>query len=178
MDEEGWAMREVEPGKWRRVVPSPLPCEIMEIEHIRRAVAAGETLVVAGGGGIPVVRDPVEGLTGQRAVIDKDLAGALLASELSADAMLILTNVERVCLNFGRSDMQAIDRMTVPEARRWLAAGQFPPGSMGPKVQGALNFLEQSTRPDAFVVIGPLDRAIDAASGLTGTRLEKGASPR
>jgi carbamate kinase len=171
---EGWSMQEVSPNRFRRVVPSPLPQEIMEIEHIRRAVRAGEVLVACGGGGIPVVLDPVEGLSGVRAVVDKDLAGALLASELDAAGMLILTNVERVCLNFGRAGERPIDETTVSQARTWLEEGQFPAGSMGPKIRGAINFLSSTSRPDAWVTIGPLDRAVDAAAGRTGTRILQG----
>ena len=166
-----WVFKEVAAGQFRRVVPSPAPQKIMEIEHIRRAVAAGETLVVCGGGGIPVVRDPEDGLRGVRAVIDKDLAGALLAADLHADAMLILTNTERVCLHFGTPHQKAIERLTCSEAERYLAQGQFPTGSMGPKIQGALAFLRAGSKPDARVIIGPLHRAADAIAGRTGTSI-------
>ena len=167
--EEGWTIKEMAPGRYRRVVPSPYPKRIMEIENIRHAVEAGDLLVVCGGGGIPVVRDPQKGLCGLAAVIDKDLASALLAAELSADMMMNLTNVDRVSINFGKPDEQPIDRMTIEQARRWLDEGHFPPGSMGPKVQGAIDFLSSVAGDNARVIIGPLDRVTDAVAGRIGT---------
>jgi carbamate kinase len=173
IDEEGWVVREVQPGLFRRLVPSPYPRRIMEIDSIQRAVAAGELVIACGGGGIPVVREPQEGLHGMAAVIDKDLASALLATQLDADAMMILTNVDRVSINYGKPDEQAIDSMTLAQAKRWLDDGQFPPGSMGPKIEGAVNFLEASRKPHAYVIIAPLHQAVDAASGQIGTRITK-----
>jgi carbamate kinase len=170
--EEGWETTEVEAGVFRRVVPSPRPIEILEIETIRRSVEAGDIIVACGGGGIPVIRDPQTGLRGVRAVIDKDFASALLAREIKADAMMVLTNVDRVCINFGQPDERAIDQMTIDEAKGWLKEGQFPPGSMGPKVQSAIEFLESSTT-DARVIIGPLDRATEAVAGQIGTCITK-----
>ncbi|MBI4716708.1 MAG: carbamate kinase [Planctomycetes bacterium] len=167
--QDGWSIKEVAPGRYRRVVPSPLPQRIMEIEHLRRAVAAGEILVACGGGGVPVVQDPVGGLCGVRAVIDKDLASALLAAQVDADAMLILTGVDRVRINYGKPDERGIERMTVAEARRWLEEGQFPPGSMGPKIQAAIQFLTITRRSAARVLIGDLYRAADVVAGRTGT---------
>ncbi len=170
--QEGWDVEEVAPGRWRRVVPSPIPKRIMEISSIRRAVDAGDLLVACGGGGVPVVRDAHVGLRGVRAVIDKDLASALLATELKADAMMILTNVDRVSINFGRPDERPVEQMTVDQARRWLDEGHFPPGSMGPKVQSAINFLN-SAENAARVVIGPLERATEALAGRIGTRITR-----
>ncbi len=169
--ENGWRAREIEPGKYRRVVPSPEPQRIMEIDAIRRAVDGGDLIVACGGGGIPVVRDPDIGLNGVAAVIDKDLASALLANELDVDTLMFLTAVDRVAIDFGTPDQRDLDTMTLDEARRWLEEGQFPPGSMGPKVQAAINFLSVSTKPDARAIIGPLDRAADARDGKTGTRI-------
>lgn len=171
--DEGWAIREVAPGQYRRVVPSPIPRKIMEIGNIRRAVDSGDLLVVCGGGGIPVILDPKTGLRGVRAVIDKDLASALLASKLDVDTMMILTNVDHVSINFLKPDERAIDRMTLEEAQVWLDEGQFPPGSMGPKIQGAINFLRASRKSDARVIIGPLDKAADAVAGRIGTCVTK-----
>ena len=133
----------------------------------------GRTLVVCGGGGVPVVSNGCGNLHGTQAVIDKDLASALLAAELDARTMMILTNVDRICINYGKPDQRTVERMTVAEARKRLAEGQFPPGSMGPKVEGAVNFLEASLRPDAEVIIGPLHRAADAVARRTGTRIVK-----
>lgn len=170
--EEGWDVREMGSGRWRRVVPSPIPIRIMEIDIIRRAVDAGDLLITCGGGGIPVVQDPREGLCGVAAVIDKDLASALLAAELGAHTMMMLTNVDRVRLNFGRPDERTIERMNVDEARQWLDEGQFPPGSMGPKIQGAINYLSAADN-SARVVIGPLEQATDAMAGRVGTCITK-----
>jgi carbamate kinase len=170
--QEGWDIREVESGKYRRVVASPIPKRIMEIDFIRRAVGAGDLLVTCGGGGIPVVRDPRTGLRGARAVIDKDLASALLAAELQADTMMILTNVDRVSINFGGPDERPIERMTIEQARHWLDEGQFSPGSMGPKIQSAVNYLSAAA-DGARVIIGPLERATEALAGHTGTLITR-----
>lgn len=170
--EEGWETTEVEPGVFRRVVPSPKPVEILEIETIRRSVEAGDIIVACGGGGIPVIRDPQTGLRGVRAVIDKDFASALLATRLEADAMFILTNVESVSINFGQPGEKGVDRMTVDQAKGWMDEGQFPPGSMGPKLQSAIDFLE-SAGDTARVIIGPLDRATEAVAGRCGTCITK-----
>jgi len=171
--EEEWIVKEMEAGVYRRLVASPTPRKIMEIETIRRVVEDGDLVVACGGGGIPVIDDPPRGLRGVAAVIDKDLASALLASELRADAMMILTNVDRVAINYGKPNEQAIDRMTLDEARRYLNDGQFPAGSMGPKVQGAVNFLTESPNGHARVIIGPLNRATDAVAGRIGTCITK-----
>lgn len=171
--EEGWQTQEFQSGTYRRVVPSPFPVNILELEMIRRAVDAGDILVTCGGGGIPVTHHPETGYMGVRAVIDKDLASALLASKINAHALIILTNVDRVTLNFGRADEKPIEEMTLEQAKHWLGEGQFPPGSMGPKIQGAINFLEASERADAFAVIGPLHRVSDALEGKIGTRIHK-----
>ncbi len=176
--EKDWTIREIGPGKFRRYVPSPLPRRIMEIESIRRAVDVGDLLVVCGGGGIPIVRDPKKGYHGMQAVIDKDLVSALLATDLQADTMLILTNVDRICINYGKPDERPIDRMTVDQAKRWLDEGQFPAGSMGPKIQGAINFLERCQGHDARVIVGPLDKAGDAVAGHTGTQIIRSSVPR
>ncbi len=171
--EEGWTSVEVAPGKFRRVVPSPVPREIMEIETIRRSVKAGDLLVVCGGGGIPVVRTQDYGLCGVQAVIDKDLASALLAVELGAEIIMFLTAIDRVRIDFGQPTERAVDHMTTDEARAWLDAGQFPRGSMGPKVGGAIEFLSARTNGNARAIIGSLDRAADAAAGRTGTTITR-----
>jgi len=170
---EGWAIKEDSPGKFRRVVASPIPRHIMEIKTIRRCVAAGDLVVVCGGGGVPVVQDPVHGLRGVRAVIDKDLASALIAAELDAHMMMILTNVDRVSIDFGKPSQRTLESMTLIQAQRFMDEGQFPAGSMGPKIQGAINFLQASRNGDASVIIGPLHRAVDAVAGRIGTRITK-----
>ena len=129
--------------------------------------------VTCGGGGIPVVDDPATGLQGIQAVIDKDLASALLAAELGADTMMILTNVDRVTINYGKADEQPLEHMTLEQARTWMAEGQFPPGTMGPKIEGAISFLSAASNGNARVIIGPLDRATDAIAGRIGTCVTK-----
>ncbi len=171
--EEGWRIREIAPGKYRRVVPSPKPIKIMEIDSVRRAVEGGDLIVACGGGGIPVISEPYVGLRGVAAVIDKDLASAVLASELECDAILFLSSVEGVAIDFGKPTERYIDRMTIDEAQRWLDEGQFPPGSMGPKVQGAINFLQASPKPHARALIAHLAYAADALAGKTGTLIVK-----
>lgn len=171
--EEDWSVKEISPGKWRRVVPSPKPERICEIDLIRRCVNAGDILVACGGGGIPVTRDAKGSYRGTAAVIDKDFATALLAAELGADLLMILTAVDRVCVDFGKPTQRSLDRMSVAEANRYLADGQFPAGSMGPKVQGAIDFLRMSKRDGARAVIGPLHAASAVAAGKLGTTITR-----
>ncbi len=171
--EEGWRIREVAKGKYRRVVASPIPVRIVEQDIIGRCVQAGDIVVVCGGGGIPVVRRDDGSLQGVPAVIDKDFASALLAAKIDADAMLILTNIERVCLDFGKPGQREIERMSVDEAQTHMDAGQFPAGSMGPKITAAINFLNASTHDEARVIIGPLAQATEAVQGNVGTTISK-----
>ncbi len=168
-----WTMKEIKPGQFRRVVPSPKPQQIMEIETIRRSVVAGDIVIACGGGGVPVVKDPKWGVRGERAVIDKDLASAMLARQLGADALVILTAVPKVSINFGQPDQRDLDRITLTEAKRWHEEGQFPPGSMGPKIAGAIEFLEASVKPHAQAIMGHHDHACDAVAGKTGTAIVK-----
>ena len=171
--DEGWKCKEISPGVFQRVVPSPVPQQIMELQSIQRAVDAGELVVACGGGGIPVVRNAHRGLHGVRAVIDKDLASALLAQEIGADTLMILTNVERVLIHFGKPNEQPVERMTVDQAQGWLDQGQFPSGSMGPKIQGALDFLRASSNAHTKAIICSLESAADAMAGRTGTLITK-----
>jgi carbamate kinase len=149
---------------YRRVVPSPRPIRIVEIEAIRTMLAAGFCVIAGGGGGIPVVRDSQGNLSGVNAVIDKDLSTALLASELSADLLIILTAVENVFIDFNKPTQRSLHRMTAAEARQYMAEGEFATGSMRPKVQAALNFLERGgkraiiTSPDHLVKAVQEDR--------------------
>jgi len=135
-----WNLVEIERGRWRRVVPSPRPCRILEEKAIARLVEAGVVVIACGGGGIPVAwRDGR--LVGVEGVIDKDLASSLLARDLGAHKLIIVTSVERVALGFGRADQRWLDTVTVRQARAYLAAGEFPPGSMGPKVEAGIEFV-------------------------------------
>lgn len=154
---------------WRRVVPSPEPLEIVEQQAVKILLEAGVIVVASGGGGIPVVRTP-QGLAGVEAVVDKDLAGQLLATAVGADAFFLLTEVERVCINYGKPNQQAFSRLTVAEARRYQAEGHFPPGSMGPKVEAAIRFASSAPGRQAFIVaLENVDKAISGESGTVIT---------
>ena len=155
---------------YRRVVPSPAPASIAEIYAIRALINTGTLVICAGGGGIPVVREPDGMLRGVEAVIDKDLGASLLAQRLDADRLLILTDVEKVAINFRKPDQQDLSRITLHEARRYLAEGQFASGSMGPKVQAAVQFIEGGGRQ---AIITHLRSALAALEGRTGTSIEK-----
>jgi carbamate kinase len=170
-DEAGWTIVEDSGRGYRRVVPSPQPLRIVELEAIRTLAAAGFVLLACGGGGIPVKEESPGIYRGVEAVIDKDLASCLLASALNADLLLISTGVPRVSINFRRPDQQELAHMTLEEARRHLADGQFPPGSMGPKIRAAIRFLEAGG-PE--VLITSPESIADALRGLTGTRITTG----
>jgi carbamate kinase len=151
---------------WRRVVPSPDPIANVEAEAIRRMVDAGIIVIASGGGGIPVVLDEDGHYRGVEAVIDKDLAGERLAEVVGADVFLILTDVEKAKLNFGKPGEREIDKMSLSEAKRYLEEGHFLPGSMGPKVRACIRFLEWGGER---AIITSLDKAVDALEGKTGT---------
>jgi carbamate kinase len=144
--EKGWIMKEDSGRGWRRLVPSPYPMEIVQAKAIKMLVDAGQIVIACGGGGIPVVRDSSGFLMGVEAVIDKDRTSELLAQEVDADIFVVLTAVEKVYRDFGKPTQQAIDQMTVAEAEELLQAGQFPPGSMGPKIQAAIAFVRKTGR--------------------------------
>ncbi|MFZ0388966.1 MAG: carbamate kinase [Calditrichia bacterium] len=163
----GWTLKE-DPGRgWRRVVPSPQPKEIVAKNIIKMLVENEVIVVAAGGGGIPVYVDPKNGwLEGIDAVIDKDLASAVLARDVGAEELMILTAVDKVALNFKRPDQVDLDQLRVAEAKEYLSAGQFPSGSMGPKIQAAINFLESGGER---VVITSIEKSVEAAAGNAGT---------
>lgn len=152
---------------YRRVVPSPIPKHIVEIEAIRSLVKNGIIVIASGGGGIPVVRKE-DKYFGVEAVIDKDLAGELLAQELEADLFIILTDVEKVALNFNKPDQVDLDRMTVEEAEKYYQEGHFAPGSMGPKIQSAIKFIEQGG--EEVIITHPF-KVLEAIAGKTGTHI-------
>jgi len=173
--EEGWRVMEDAGRGFRRVVPSPRPLEIVEWEAIRDLVDAGVVVVAVGGGGIPVVRRADGTLHGVEAVVDKDLASSLLARRLGAEGLVTVTAVPRVAIRFGKPDQKELDRMTVTEARGHLRAGEFPEGSMGPKILGAVEFLEAGGR--WAVVTDPVS-VREAIAGRRGTRLVPDAGAR
>ena len=163
----GWHIVEVAAHGFRRVVPSPEPIEIVEEGVIRTLADAGVLVIAAGGGGIPVVRDG-RALRGVEAVIDKDRTSALLASRLRAEVFIISTDVEQVCLNYGMPNQQPLGRVSAVELERQYAAGQFPPGTMGPKIESALRFLREG---GCEVIITSCERLADALRGEAGTHV-------
>ncbi len=152
---------------WRRVVASPEPKGIVEIDTIRSLVETDHIVVACGGGGIPVFKTEGHHLKGAAAVIDKDFAAAVLAKQLNADMLIILTAVEKVAIRFGKPDQQNLDSMTAAEARKYIADGEFAPGSMLPKVEAALSFAESA--PGRKTLITLLEKARDGINGKTGT---------
>jgi carbamate kinase len=165
---EKWAMVEDAGRGWRRVVASPQPARIIEAGVIKHLVKAGYVVIAAGGGGIPVVADDQGMLTGVAAVIDKDLASAVLAAEIGAGRLVISSAVERVCLHFGKPNQRPLDSMTLAEARQYILEGHFAPGSMLPKVQACIQFIEQGGREALITCPEALSVALE---GRGGTRV-------
>jgi len=167
--EKGYTMKEDAGRGWRRVVASPLPVEIVELDAVKTLNDAGFVVVTVGGGGIPVVRNDAGDLEGVAAVIDKDLASEKLARDMDADALVILTAVEKVSINFKKPDQKDLDRMSAAEAKQYIKEGHFAPGSMLPKIEAALNFVE--SKPGRIAIITSLDKAVDAIEGRAGTTI-------
>lgn len=163
---KGYSMKEDAGRGFRRVVASPIPKEIVEIEAIKQLWPTS-IVISCGGGGIPVVKHEDGSLEGVAAVIDKDFAAELLAEEVDADVLMILTEVEKVAVNFNKPDQRDLDELTVEEANKHIADGQFAPGSMLPKVEAAMKFVQSGNGRRA--IITSLDKAIDAIEGKTGT---------
>ena len=166
--ELGWTMREDAGRGWRLVVPSPEPKHIVDISLIDALAKRGAVVIAGGGGGIPVVRGPKKIRHGVEAVIDKDLTSALMANVLGIDVMMILTGVSRVAIHYRTPLQRDLDHVTLSEARRLLGEGQFPAGSMGPKVEAAVRFLERGGKR---AIIGHLNEALPALRGETGTHI-------
>jgi carbamate kinase len=170
-DEEGWDIAEDANRGWRRVVASPIPKRIVEIGAIRTLLDAGMVVIAAGGGGIPVVADGAGDLHGVAAVIDKDRASAMLATEVGADLLLISTSVEMVALDFGRPEQKWIPEMNLAEAKARLAEGtHFAKGSMAPKIEAVIDFLEAGGNEAIITNPENLERAM---RGETGTRIHR-----
>ncbi len=166
---DGWNVVEDAGRGWRRVVASPIPIRIVEVEAIKSLIENGFVVIAAGGGGIPVVADEEGNLVGIAAVIDKDHASALLAREIGAELFIVSTAVEKVALNFGKPNQQWIDRMTLVEAKQYLAEGtHFAGGSMAPKIEAVINFLEGGGKEAIITDPENLERAM---KGETGTRI-------
>jgi carbamate kinase len=168
--EQGWVLKPDPHGGWRRVVPSPDPYSIVEAPVIRRLVSDGAIVIASGGGGVPVVEEGPR-LIGREGVVDKDLAAAILAREVEASTLLILTDVAAVQRGFGSERAQPIQAMTAAEARDLLEAGEFGAGSMGPKVEAAVRFVEHG---GSRAAIGDLDAAVPVLNGTAGTSIVPG----
>jgi carbamate kinase len=162
----GWTMREDAGRGWRHVVPSPKPLRILNIDTIVHMLESATVVIAAGGGGIPVVRGRDGQWRGVEAVIDKDFSSSLLASELRAEIYVVLTGVAKVAIDFGKPSEKTLDRITIGEAQRYLAEGQFPAGSMGPKIEAAIQFV---TRGGKQVLITDVEHLRDALAGREGT---------
>ncbi len=166
--ELGWMMKQDGNRGWRHVVPSPAPKHICDISLVEALARRGTIVIAGGGGGIPVVREANGVRHGIEAVIDKDLTAELMARVLAMDTLLILTAVDRVAIDFGKPTQRALERVGLAEIKRHYADGQFPPGSMGPKIEAAIRFLESGGKR---VIIGALERAMDALQGSSGTMI-------
>ena len=169
--EKGFIFVEDAGRGYRRVVPSPIPKRIVELEVVEQLVASGAIVITVGGGGIPVV-ETEKGLRGVAAVIDKDRASSLLAQDLKADRLIILTAVDRVCINYNKPDHKELPSMTLVEAEQYIGEKQFAPGSMLPKVQSCMEFVKNNAH-GGTALITSLSRAAEALEGKTGTVLTK-----
>lgn len=162
-----WCIREIEPGRFRRVVPSPKPLDIVEKEAIAELAEAGVIVVACGGGGVPVAWEN-DRLVGVEAVIDKDRASSLLATQIRAHKLIIVTSLPQAALHYQKPEQQWLGTLTVEEARRYLDAGEFPPGSMGPKIEAAIEFVEQGGEE---CIITSTEQVARAVEGDGGTRI-------
>ena len=169
--EDGWDIKPDSNRGWRRVVASPLPKEIVELDAIKALAENSFAVIAVGGGGIPVIRSASGKLDGVAAVIDKDYASALLATRIKADRFIVSTAVDKVYLNFGKDDQKGLDRLTVSEAKRYLEQGQFPQGSMGPKMRAVINFLVGGGKE---AIITSPECLADALKGEAGTYVVPG----
>jgi carbamate kinase len=166
---KGWRLVNDSGRGFRRVVPSPTPLDILEKETILRLFNNGTIVISGGGGGVPVTRDQKGQIRGIEAVLDKDRTAALLGKILGVDTLLILTDVDKVFVNYGRSDQRGLDKIALEECKRYLAEGQFPSGSMGPKIESAISFLSETR--GKRVVIARLEKAEEALMGKAGSMI-------
>lgn len=170
-EKDGWQIRDEGKGRFRRVVPSPLPRKIIEMPAIESLIVGGQIVVCCGGGGIPVAVDSNGIVRGVAAVIDKDRTTGLLARHLQAPTLVILTAVEYACINYGKPDEQQLKQITVDEAESYMNAKQFGAGSMLPKIEAGIDFVRHSTHPDAAAIIAHVDHFAAALDGKSGTRI-------
>ena len=164
-----WHMKEDSGRGWRKVVPSPKPLEVVQIEAIKSLLDQGFTVIAGGGGGIPVKRDISGYLMGVEAVIDKDYTSSLLARELKADLFIILTGVDKVYRDFGKPTQKELDKITVEEAKQMLEEGQFPPGSMKPKIEAAIEYIENGGKEVLITSAEAIEKTDDISR--VGTRI-------
>jgi carbamate kinase len=168
---QGWVVKEDAGRGWRRVVPSPLPQKIIDLDAIQDLVRAGYVVIACGGGGIPVIEDDAGQIRGIEAVIDKDLSSSLLARTIGADLFMVSTAVERVAINFNKPNQKWLDRITAEEAKRYYAEDHFDKGSMGPKIQALVAYLEAGGKEGLITNPENISRAL---AGETGTRIVRG----
>jgi carbamate kinase len=166
-----WLVREILPGRFRRVVPSPRPVKILEEDAIARLVEAGIVVIACGGGGVAVEWEDGR-LVGVEGVIDKDFASSLLASDIRAHKLIIVTSVDRAAVRFGQPGQQWLDTITTSEARAMLAAGEFPAGSMGPKIEAGITFVERGGQECIITSTEQVARAVEGNAGthIVGVR--------
>lgn len=167
-EEMGWTMREDSGRGWRHVVPSPKPKHIVDISLVQAVANRGAVVIAGGGGGVPVVRGPQGQRHGIEAVIDKDRTSALMANVLKIDDLMILTAVSRVAINYGKPNQRELDKVGIGEIKKLYAEGHFPPGSMGPKIDAAMQFIDGGGKR---VMIGRLEDAVPILRGETGTHI-------
>lgn len=170
MEEKGYEMMEDAGRGWRRVVASPKPVDIIEIDTVKALLQSGQVVIAGGGGGIPVVRQGNH-LKGASAVIDKDFCSCLIAEQVDADILIILTAVEKCAINYGKPEEKWLDDVTVAEAKQYCEEGHFAPGSMLPKVQAAIKFAESGNGRKALITL--LEKAKEGIDGKTGTRISQ-----
>lgn len=166
--QKGWQIVEDSKRGYRRVVPSPKPIKVIEVEVIRKLAMDGVIVIAAGGGGVPVIELKDGCLKGIDAVIDKDLATAVLACDIEADTFIDLTSINNVFINFGKQNQKALDRLSIADAKKYLNAGEFAPGSMGPKIEAAIEFLESGGKDVIITAPNLLEKALE---GKAGTRI-------
>jgi carbamate kinase len=164
----GWSMVEAAPGAWRKIVASPRPAEVLNASLVAEAIRPGRVIIVAGGGGIPVTRCEDGRLVGVEAVVDKDYVAEMVARRVDADRLLVLTDVDQVCLDFGSPTQRPLALLNLAEAEAHLRTGQFPPGSMGPKIEAAVQFVRATG--GEVLITSPESLAV-ALAGKTGTRV-------
>lgn len=168
MEEKGWIFKEDAGRGWRRVVPSPIPLDVIEKNTIKELVDNDVIVIAGGGGGIPVILTEDNKIKGVEAVIDKDRASALIAKELNVDEFIILTAVEKVYLNFNKPDQKPLDEITIEEAEKYMKEGHFAKGSMLPKIEACISFVKSTNKP---ALITDMEKLKDALDGKTGTRI-------